>query len=146
MPTENLRKMAKILLSDLGYDNGELSLLFTNDEEIAKLNAQYRNKPSATDVLSFALNDGGVAENTPKVSGNLLGDVVISVETALRQAKEENISAEDELLQLLIHGVLHLAGYEHENVPEVEVERMRIKESELFSRIKKEFIGIANVN
>jgi probable rRNA maturation factor len=84
---------------------GEVSVLLAGDEAIRKLNLQYRHKNAATDVLSFpaAATAEGVA-----------GDLVISVETALRQADERGHALEMEIKLLLLHGLLHLAGYDHE--------------------------------
>lgn len=100
--------------------------MFTDDKEIAELNFQYREKEGPTDVLSFALQEGEGTE----FGGEMLGDVVISVETMFRQAATIGHPPEDEFLRLLIHGVLHLLGYDHENVSEAEANRMREKEEE----------------
>lgn len=107
-------------------DSKVLSLLLTDDEEIAQLNSQYRGKEGPTDVLSFAMQEGECFD----AGSEILGDVVISVETMFRQAESIGHRPEDEFLRLLIHGVLHLLGYDHENVPESEAERMREKEEE----------------
>ena len=125
---KQIQKTAKKLLSVLGSDEQELSILLTDDEEIRQLNAGYRGKDAPTDVLSFSLNEG---EGTA-FAVNQLGDVVISVETAERQAEALGWSLQEEFLRLLIHGVLHLHGYDHENVSVEEAERMRRKEEELF--------------
>lgn len=82
---------------------GEVSVLLTGDEEIRALNRQYRRKDKATDVLSFPATTEGVA-----------GDLAISLETALRQAQERGQPLEVEIKVLLLHGLLHLAGYDHE--------------------------------
>ena len=103
-----LKKHAQTILEKLGCSSKELSILYTGDNRIRKLNAQYRDIDRATDVLSFPQNDGGEIDST------LLGDVVISVETALRQAQDHNLSLDEELTFLLIHGILHLLGYNHE--------------------------------
>ena len=100
----------------------ELSLAFVTDQTIHELNRQYRHKDRPTDVLSFPLAD----ERCP----TLLGDVVISIDTARRQARQRKRAFADELRALLIHGILHLLGYDHE-VSEGEAVRMRRKEREL---------------
>ncbi len=100
----------------------ELSLAFVTDQTIHELNRQYRRKDRPTDVLSFPLAD----ERCP----TLLGDVVISVDTARRQARQRKRAFADELRALLIHGILHLLGYDHE-VSDSEAVRMRRKEREL---------------
>ncbi len=90
----------------------ELSIVLTRDGEIRRLNRQYRKKDKTTDVLSFPLLEGG----GPKVknAGSLaLGDVVISVPRAERQGKEKGWTLRKELAMLLIHGILHLLGYDH---------------------------------
>lgn len=97
------------------------------------MNRSYLNRDAPTDVISFAMREGEFSEINPQ----LLGDVVISVETACRQAEERSISLEDELLTLLIHGILHLFGYDHENNDEKSAEIMREKERDLFGTIKK---------
>ena len=123
-----------MLLSVLGCEEQELSLLLTDDEEIAELNSLHRGKAKPTDVLSFPMNvqDNGVPLLLPST---LLGDVVISVDTARRQAEELEMSLEEELLRLLIHGVLHLLGYDHENVSDEEAECMAAKEEELWKLV-----------
>ncbi len=92
------------------------------DQTIHELNRQYRNKDKPTDVLSFPLAD--------EVCPTLLGDVVISIDTARRQARQRKRAFADELRTLLIHGILHLLGYDHE-VSDSEAVRMRRKEREL---------------
>ena len=112
----------------MGYSQHELSVLLTTDEEIASLNEQYRNKPNPTDVLSFSQLEGEVTES------NLLGDVVISVETALKQAAELQVTLDEELVRLLIHGTLHLLGYDHEGVTEEEAREMEELEQKFFEK------------
>lgn len=92
------------------------------DSEIQTLNRQYRGKNQPTDVLSFPLAD--------ELQPSLLGDVVISVETAARQAQRRGHSLREELQTLLIHGILHLLGYDHE-VSRSEAVRMQRKEREV---------------
>ena len=107
----------------------ELSVLFTDDTEIFQLNAEYRHKESPTDVLSFSQLEGA------SLGGELssLGDLVISLDTAERQAVEYGVTLHAEILRLLIHGILHLFGYDHENVPPEEVRAMQELEDKLFA-------------
>lgn len=107
-----------------------LSVTFTNDAEIRLLNSRYRGKDKATDVLSFPLLEGEASQMSPS-----LGDLVISIETTLKQAKRYRVSTDQELLRLMIHGLLHLAGFDHEGVPAGVAQRMRRAER----RILKEF-------
>ncbi len=122
-------------LSDhpLPDETAELSILFCDDPFIQRLNAEYREKDSPTDVLSFSQLDGG-EQGIPQP---LLGDLIISVPTTLRQAEEYGVTSDEELARLLVHGLLHLFGYDHEGVIEEEVKRMQSKENELQSRLQE---------
>ena len=102
------------VLEKLGETQCELSLLLTDDAEIRQLNKTYRDLDHATDVLSFPQDEDVVNES----GDTLLGDVVISVETAARQAEEHHLSFNEELILLAIHGILHLLGYDHERSPQ----------------------------
>ncbi len=110
--------------------NPEISILLLDDPQIRELNRDYRNKDKSTDVLSFPMLDP-TSEN---VQPQLLGDIVISVETAEKQAKEKKCSLYNELSTLLIHGTLHLLGYDHELSKKDEKE-MRKKEAAIFEKI-----------
>ncbi len=102
-----IRERVERILQILGVDNAEVSILITDDKEIRRLNSLYRGKDSPTDVLSFPMGD--------RVGGRLLlGDVVISLDTAGRQARELGHTIEEEIQRLLVHGVIHLLGYDHE--------------------------------
>jgi probable rRNA maturation factor len=126
-----VRKIAKETLNALESSDSELSLSFVNDREITVLNENYRGRPTPTDVLSFSMREGTFTEINP----SLLGDVVISVETAKKQAADRGYVFEEELCRLLIHGILHLLGYDHET-PGPRASAMRKKEKELFSLMK----------
>ncbi len=123
-----IREAAKAALECIGSTGSELSILLTDDPGIRELNSRYRNIDRETDVLSFPQNDA-----------ILLGDVVISVESAARQAVEHSVSLDEELLSLLAHGILHLKGYDHEKGG-LRARRMREKEAELFSIFRKKCI------
>jgi len=101
--------------------NKDIELILTTDEEIQKLNKQFRNKDKPTDVLSFPLED---APNTP------LGSIVISIDTAKKQAQKHSHSVEEEIKLLFIHGLLHLLGYDHE----IDNGEMREKEKEIIKK------------
>ncbi len=102
------------ILENLEEMECELSLLLTDDAEIRRLNKTYRSLDQATDVLSFPQDEEAVNES----GETLLGDVVISVETAIRQAEDHDLSFNEELILLAIHGILHLLGYDHERSPQ----------------------------
>ena len=96
------KQMAERILSDLGCHDGELSIVLLDDDDILHLNRHYLSRDYPTNVLSFPMGERG-----------LMGDVVISTETAQREAKESEITLEEELGILLVHGILHLLGYAH---------------------------------
>jgi rRNA maturation RNase YbeY len=93
-----------------------------------RLNRQYRGKDSSTDVLAFAMHEAR-GPSTP-----LLGDVVISLHTAARQAVQVRISVDQEIVKLIIHGILHLLGYDHER-SERDAHRMRRREQAIFQSL-----------
>jgi len=124
-----LRTQAERLLSLIGQSGRELSLLFTGDQKISELNGFYRNKPKPTNVLAFAMLDG---EEVP--DNMMLGDIVISVETASREAGREKISLHRRLTMLMIHGLLHLLGQDHER-SEQDAEAMAAEEKRLYQEL-----------
>ena len=91
----------------------EISVTFVNNEQIHELNREYRNKDSETDVLSFPLGENGVYDSNPENGAKMLGDVVISMEKAMDQAKKYGHSFMREVAYLTAHSVLHLLGYDH---------------------------------
>jgi len=108
--TRKLRRRAQRLLKLLGREADELSILLTGDEEMTELNRAYRNRNRTTDVLAFSQLEG----ERGHLHRDVLGDVVISLPAAGRQAKERKHTLLDELIILLVHGTLHLLGHEHE--------------------------------
>jgi probable rRNA maturation factor len=113
----------------------EVSLVFTDSETVRKLNRDYRNVDEPTDVLAFYLLPQKEADDSfalPPDGVTRLGEVIISYPQAVEQAKEQGHSTERELALLIIHGILHLLGYDHEE-PEEEAE-MRTREKELLEK------------
>lgn len=108
-----IRKRAERMLARLDLQGAELSVLLTDDDEIHELNLTYRNKNKPTDVLAFAMREGEALEGDAE-GDELLGDVVISLDTAARQARERRRTTLQEVTFLLAHGVLHLVGYDHQ--------------------------------
>jgi probable rRNA maturation factor len=104
-----LEVRARTLLQVLGHGESELSVSLVGDEEMAGLNQRFRAEAGPTDVLSFSLLEGDYTQ----FHGGLLGEVVIDVEFAARQASEIGHRLDDEMTRLLIHGTLHLLGYDH---------------------------------
>ena len=104
-----------------------MSVSFVNNAEIRKLNRVYRNKDKSTDVLSFPLGENGVYDLNNETGAYLLGDVVISMETAVKQAHIYGHSLEREVGFLTVHSMLHLLGYDHETSP-LDAAKMHEKE------------------
>jgi len=125
--------MAKKVLQYLKVDDKtEVSILFTDDKFIRLLNNKYRGIDKPTDVLSFSIQEG--VDKSPVVeSEKLLGDIIVSVETAKRQADTLNHSIEKELTVLLIHSLLHLTGYDHEKDQDYKI--MREKEGKILENL-----------
>ncbi|MBC8433367.1 MAG: rRNA maturation RNase YbeY [Desulfobacterales bacterium] len=131
IPLKKIQKKAQAVLSALDCPDGELSLLVVDDPQIAKLNKKYLNRNGPTNVIAFPMRQGEFANLTPQ----LLGDVVISVETAAREAKKSGISMQERFTQLLVHGVLHLFGYDHEENKQ-QARKMEEKSNELIKLIE----------
>lgn len=123
-----LRRVAGRLLRLLDEAEAEVCIALIGDTKMRRLNRTYRNRDRTTDVLAFAYREAGTGVSP------LLGDVVISVPTAKRQAGAFSHSLDEELLRLLIHGVLHLVGYDHERSRQ-QARRMQQKETELFDAL-----------
>ena len=109
------------------HPDGELSLLLVNDAQIQALNLRYLGRDKPTNVLAFPMREGEFSTLHP----HLLGDLVISVETARRQMKRFGLDEMKMVILLMIHGILHLVGYEHEGTRKG-AQEMSIKQKELF--------------
>lgn len=103
----------------------------TDDAHIQELNRAYRGVDAPTNVLSFSMLEG----EFPEMGGNLLGDLIVSVETAQREADAAGITLEQRISQLLVHGMLHLVGYDHD-AGEAEASKMIEKSISLLRRIE----------
>ena len=128
---EEIKKKAKTILDALECPDAELSILIVDDPEIARLNETYLGRSGPTNVIAFPMQEGPFVHINP----NLLGDVVISLETTAREAQDAGISVESRLDQLLIHGTLHLFGFDHEKTLE-QAKAMRTKEEQLLNLLK----------
>ena len=129
VPVRGFKAKARRILRLMDLVDCELSVALVGDEEIRRLNGRYRSRDEPTDVLSFPLDE-------PLPSGHrLIGDVIISVEKAARQARQRRRSLDDELEVLLVHGILHNLGYDHERSPDDERE-MRALERRLRRDLK----------
>ncbi len=125
-------KIKKILNALECPSSTEVSVLFVGDEEIRGLNAKYLNRDYPTDVISFPMREG----EDSGINDYLLGDVVVSLDNAKEYAEKKNVTIEEETIYLLIHGILHLCGYDHEK-EDSDAKAMKKKEEELFKMITK---------
>lgn len=116
----------------MACDKDELSVLFADDAMVAELNGRYLGRQGPTNVLAFPMSGG---QDSGDVSG-MLGDVVISVDTAIRESEESGESLEETVCRLLIHGILHLMDYDHEE--SVEDKRIMMKEEKRFLKLIRE--------
>lgn len=116
----------------------EVSVLFTDDDFIAELNQQYRGVPGPTDVLSFALTDQESEVDRQEAPGvpEMLGDIVISLETVARQAQSQGKTEDQEIRLLLVHGVLHLLAFDHDE-PEREAVMWK-RQAEILGELDRE--------
>jgi probable rRNA maturation factor len=128
---EWLRGVAGRVLAAEDVARVEVGIVVTGDAAIRELNRRFRDEDAPTDVLSFALNEGKDEFPLPPGETTRLGEVIISLPTARRQAKQAGHSLEREMALLLVHGLLHLLGYDH--AVEAEKRRMRSRESALLA-------------
>ncbi len=120
-------------MNELGLLEAELSILFVTDLQIQALNRRYLRRDKPTNVMSFPMRKG----EFPTLHSHLLGDVVISVETAERQSNGFGLEVMGMIILLIIHGVLHLIGYEHEGT-RTGAREMAARQKELFQRVMHE--------
>ena len=125
-PSRRLKKVALTVLGLVEQENVELSLALVGNAEMQKLNAKYRRMNHPTDVLSFPMEEKLLQET------RLLGDVIISVEQAAEQARERRRTLDEEMTTLLIHGIVHLLGYDHER---------SAKDARIMGRLEKKILG-----
>ncbi|MFC1855632.1 rRNA maturation RNase YbeY [Thermodesulfobacteriota bacterium] len=129
MTNQKIKAMVKTVLSALDCSSDvELSVLFVDDDEIRALNKEYLNRDYPTDVISFSMREGEFST----LNENLLGDVVVSLDNAKEYAEKKGVTLENEVMFLLIHGILHLVGYDHEREGS-DALSMKKKEEELYS-------------
>jgi probable rRNA maturation factor len=136
LPTGDIRKCAETLLAEEQVASASISLVFVDDREIQRLNRDYLQHDYATDVISFLLEErlpdrDDASPESPRGYGKYLdGEVIVSVETAIRSAEEYRWSAEQETILYVVHGLLHLVGYD--DVSDDERAVMRRREQEIF--------------
>jgi probable rRNA maturation factor len=128
-----LKRAARILIDALSRPDAELSVLLVDDRRIAAMNREFLDREGPTNVIAFPMQEGRFAELSPA----LLGDVVISVDTAAAEAERAGITFERRLVELLVHGVLHLCGYDHEHDRAL-ARRMAAKSRALVKKIEEQ--------
>jgi probable rRNA maturation factor len=133
IPKRKIKEIIKFVLREMEKDNSELSLVLCNNDYIHFYNKEYRNKDYPTDVLSFV--DG---ERMGKIT--YLGDIIISIDKVKSQSEEYGVSFEEEFSRLLVHGILHLLGYDHETSEENEKVMMSIQDK-LVDEVLRKFFG-----
>ena len=127
----DIENIIAIIMDHLNCLNQEVSILLTGDKDIRRLNQEFRSIDQPTDVLSFPQN----ADEDPCITEEvILGDIAVSLDIAKAQAKEHGLDFKEEIILFLIHGILHLLGYDHE-ISEKEETKMRNKTRELFKLV-----------
>lgn len=130
-----MRRCCQAVLQMEGFTTtGEVSITFISNEDIKKLNAEFRNVDAVTDVLSFPLGENGVYDRNPETGALLLGDIVISMKKAEQQAELYGHSLQREVAYLTVHSMLHLLGYDHVNGGMEQV-HMREKEETVLAQL-----------
>ena len=130
---KKIKQTAQVILSALDCPDSEISILIVDDPQIAELNQQYLNREGPTNVIAFAMREGEFSDLSP----HLLGDVVISADTAAREAQIAATSMEQRFNELLVHGILHLMGYDHETSDDA-ARVMEQKSQELMELIRND--------
>jgi probable rRNA maturation factor len=130
---QTIKRLLKEAFKDLVNHDVELSILFTDDEHISQLNRHYLGRDGSTNVLAFPMSGGPEID----VDSGLLGDVVVSADTAIRESKDFGVPLNETIYRLLIHGILHLLNYDHEKSFE-EALRMEKEEKRLLAIIMEE--------
>ncbi|MCR5150607.1 MAG: rRNA maturation RNase YbeY [Clostridiales bacterium] len=130
-----IRRCCIAVLTMEEFEGGaEISVTLTNDSEIKKLNRQFRNIDSSTDVLSFPMGENGIYDINVATGAKILGDIVISVDHAVSQAEEYGHSLQREIGFLTVHSMLHLLGYDHV-AGGIEEVHMREKEETVLTKL-----------
>ena len=126
---ETIINWAQAALELLGFPEAQLSVVLTDNAEIQELNRDYLGRDKPTNVISFPLLEG------EDCFGSHLGDIVISAERACEEAVDTDLSSLERLKQLLVHGICHLTGYNHEDVDEATAQKMEAKEAEILAAL-----------
>jgi len=139
IPTQKIISIVRCTLQQVSNEIAlkhlcEIHVMIINDARMREINFEHRKKDKPTDVLSFPQYTPGEIRGedfTEESAGTYLGDLVISSETTIRQAKRFKVTVKAELTRLIVHGILHLIGYDHEGVPARDAQAMRRRERSL---------------
>lgn len=123
-----MQEKAQTILNALDFPESELSIVLVDDQRICELNSTYLQRKGPTNVIAFPMREGSFVD----LNAHLLGDVVISMDTCARESEQADLSFQVRFYQLLIHGILHLFGYDHVH-DEEEARRMEEKSKELLA-------------
>lgn len=126
-----IRSTVLKIMKMLDCADQELSISLVDNDYIQELNKHYLGRDKTTNVISFSIREGEYGNINPQ----LLGDVIISVDTAMKDAAKGKLSIDQEIDFLMIHGILHLLGFNHENTSQAETNRMQQKEKDLFNKL-----------
>ena len=132
LPTPRLRFLVRTICDGLGFSKVEVSVVITDDPGIHELNRTWRNKDKPTDVLSFSQVEGEIVVGSTAV----LGDVIISADTAARQAEHAGLTLDQEFQRLLVHGMLHLLGHDHVHGGH-QARKMKLEEARLLRLLRR---------
>lgn len=127
-----IQKKAQSILNALGSPDDELSIVVVDDERIAVINATYLSHPGPTNVIAFSMREGDYGDINPQI----IGDVIISMDTCAREARQAAIGIEERFDQLLVHGILHLFGYDHTR-SQAQAREMATKSEALMTVLEK---------
>ena len=133
IPLKKIKQTVQVILDVLDCPDSEISILIVDDPQIEDLNQQYLNRRGPTNVIAFPMREGEFSD----VSPHLLGDVVISIDTAAREAQMAATTTERRFNELLVHGILHLMGYDHET-SEDEARVMENKSKEILALLSED--------
>jgi probable rRNA maturation factor len=128
---KKIQQTVKVILGALNCPDGEISILIVDDPQIEKLNQKYLNRTGPTNVIAFPMREGEFSHLSPQ----LLGDVVISTDTAAKEAQNSGMRMKQRFNELLVHGILHLFGYDHETSNQA-ARKMEKKSRELLDLIR----------
>ena len=134
-----MEQVVRVILGALDCPDGEISILIVDDPQIKKLNRKYLNRNCPTNVIAFPMREGEFTHLSPQ----LLGDVVISTDTAAKEAQNSGMSMEQRFTELLVHGILHLFGYDHETSAR-NARKMAEKSRQLLQLISNTYKGVIN--